>query len=68
MSKLDLKSLKCIFLGYCPSPHKYLVYADITFLKNAPSPFSQSSLHTNQGDDDSLIYTIVSPGPAHVPA
>ena len=46
VSKLDPKSLKCIFLGYsqvqkgyqcyCPSLHKYLVSIDVTFLKNGP--------------------------------
>ena len=72
MSKLDPKSLKCIFLGYsrvqkeymcyCPSFHKYLVSADVTFLDN--TPFSPDSIHTNQGeDDDLLIYTLASPTP-----
>ena len=42
MSKLDSKSLKCVFLGYsqvqmgyrcyCPSFSRYLVFADVTFL------------------------------------
>ena len=44
VSKLDSKSLKCIFLGYsrvqkghkcyCPSLRKYLVSTDVTFLEN----------------------------------
>ena len=44
VSKLDPKSLKCIFLGYsqvqkwykcyCPSLHRYMVSADVTFLEN----------------------------------
>ena len=55
VSKLDPKSLKCIFLGYsrvqkgykcyCPSLRKYLVYVDVTFLEN--TPFSQDPIHTS---------------------
>ena len=76
MSKLDPKSLKYIFLGYsrvqkgyrcyCPSLRRYLVSANVTFLKNAS--FSQDLIHTNQGeDDDLLIYTLALPAPASVP-
>ena len=72
MSKFDPKSLKCFFLGYsqvqkgykcyCPSLHRYLVFADVTFLENAH--FFQSPIHTNQGEDgDLLVYTIASPSP-----
>ena len=45
VSKLDPKSLKCIFLDYslvqkgykcyCPSLHRHLVSTDVTFLENA---------------------------------
>ena len=77
MSKLDPKSLKCIFLGYsrvhkgyrcyCPSLLRYLVFTDVTFLKN--TLFSQDPIHTSQGeDDDLLVYTLASPAPAPVPA
>ena len=80
MSKLDPKSLKCIFLGYsrvqkgyqcyCPSLHRYLVSVDVTFLESVP--FSLPPTHTSQGEeDDLLVYTlaspIVSPEPTPVP-
>ena len=76
MSKLDPKSLKCIFLGYsrvqkgymcyCPSVRRYLIFADVTFLENAS--FSQDSIHTSQGDDDDLlVYTLVSLALASMP-
>ena len=77
VSKLDHKSLKCIFLGYsrvqkgyrcyCPSLHKYLVSADVKFLKNVP--FSSPPTHTSQGEaNDLLVYTIASPVAPPVPA
>ena len=76
MSKLDPKSLKCIFLGYsrvqkgyryyCSSLRRYLVSADITFFENAS--FSQDSIHTSQGeDDDLLVYTLPSSASSFVP-
>ena len=76
VSKLDPKSLKCIFFGYsqvqkgnkcyCPSLRRYLVSVDVTFLENAP--FSPDPIHTSQGeDDDLLIYTLASPAPASIP-
>ena len=76
MSKLEPKSLNYIFLGYsqvlkgyrfyCPSPRRYLVSADITFLEN--TSFSQDPIHTNQGEDDELlVYTLVLPDLAFVP-
>ena len=76
VSKLDPKSLKCIFLGYsrvqkgyscyCPSLRRYLVSADVTFLENAH--FSQSPIHSSQGEDDNLLfYTIASLSPTPVP-
>ena len=76
VSKLDPKSLKCIFLGYsrvqkgyrfyCPSLRKYLVSANVTFLENIP--FSQDPIHNSQGEDsDLLLYTLASPAPASVP-
>ena len=55
VSKLDPKSLKCIFLGhsrvlkrykcYCPSLHKYMISVDVTFLEN--TPFSPDPIHTS---------------------
>ena len=76
VSKLNPKSLTCIFLGYsrvqkeyrryCPSLHKYLVSTDITFLEN--TSFFQGLIHTSQGEDDALlIYTLASPAPVYVP-
>ena len=76
VSKLDSKSLKCIFLGYsrvqkgyrcyCSSLHRYIVSSNVTFLEN--TPFSPYPIHTSQGeDDDLLIYTLASPAPAFVP-
>ena len=75
MSKLDPKSLKCIFLGssrvqkgyrcYCPYFQGYLVSGDVAFLENAP--FSPNPIHTNQGEEyDFLIYTLASPTPTSV--
>ena len=76
VSKLDPKSLKCIFLGYsqvqkgyrcyCPSLRRYLVSVDVTFLEN--TSFSQGPIHTSQGEcDDLLVYTLASPTPASIP-
>ena len=70
MSKLDPKSLKCIFLGYsrvqkgyrcyCPSLCRYLVSVDVTFLENVP--FSLPPTHTSQGEEDNLlVYALASP-------
>ena len=77
VSKLDHKSLKCIFLGYsrvqkgyrcyCPSLRRYLVYVDVKFFENVP--FSSPTTHTSQGEaDDLLVYTIASPVAPPVPA
>ena len=76
VSKLNPKSLKCIFLGYSlvqkgykcyrPSLRRYLVSIDVTFLEN--TLFSPYSIHTSQGeDDDLLVYTLVSPVPTFGP-
>ena len=76
MSKLNPKSLKCIFLGYSriqngyrcyyPSLRRYMVSADVTFLEN--TSFSSDPIHTNQGEEDDLfVYTIASSAPAYVP-
>ena len=70
MSKLDPKSLKCIFFGYSrvqkgyrcyfPSLRQYLISVDVTFLENVP--FSLPPTHTSQGEeDDFLVYTLASP-------
>ena len=78
VSKLDPKSLKCIFLGYSrakkgyrcyrPTLRHYFVFTNVTFFET--TLFSLSSPVTNQGkDDDLLVYTIASlaPTPAPIP-
>ena len=76
VSKLDPKSLKCIFLGYsrvqkgckcyCPSLRRCLVSTDVTFIEN--TPFSPNPIHTSQKeDDDLLVYTLASPVPTSIP-
>ena len=81
VSKLDYRSLKCIFLGYSrvqkgyrcyyPRLRRYIVSTNVTFLENVP--FSSPPTHTSQGEEDDLLtYTIASPivcpEPAHVSA
>ena len=72
-SKLELKSLKCIFVGcsrvqkgyrcYCPTLQRYFVSTDVIFFKT--TLFSLSSPVTSQGEgDDLLVYTISSPAPS----
>ena len=72
VSKLDPKSLKCIFVGYsraqkgyrcyCPTLRHYFVSTDVAFFET--TPFSLSSTVTGQGkDDDLLIYTVSLPVP-----
>ena len=76
LSKLDPKSLKCIFLGYSrvqkgyrcyyPSLYRCMIFVDITFLEN--TPFSPDPIHTSQGEeDDLLMYTLALQAPASVP-
>ena len=68
VSKLDHKSLKCIFFGYswvqkgcrcyCPNLRRYLVFANVKFFENVP--FFSPSTYTSQGEaDDLLVYTII---------
>ena len=82
VSKLDLKSLICIFVGYsrvkkgsrcyCPTLRCYFVSTDVTFFRT--TPFSISSPITSQGEgDDLLVFAISSrvpptstPIPVHV--
>ena len=76
VSEFDLKSLKCIFLGYsrvqkgyqcyCPPLRRYFVSIDVTFFER--TLFSLSSIVTNQEEDnDLLVYTISSPTPTPTP-
>ena len=79
VSKLDLKSLKCIFVGYshiqkgyrcyCLTLRRYFVSTDIAFFET--TSFSLLSNVTSQGEkEDLLVYTIasliVSPKPTSV--
>ena len=81
VSKLDPKSLKCIFVGYsqvkkryrcyCSILRHYFVSTDVPFFET--TPFSFPSIVTSQGEEeDLLVYThaspIVSSEPAPVPA
>ena len=81
VSKLDPKSLKCIFGGYsrvqkgyrcfCPTLRRYFMFIDVAFFET--TPFSLPSTVPSQGEEeDFLVYTltspIVSPEPASVPA
>ncbi|CAM8896855.1 unnamed protein product [Rhodiola kirilowii] len=64
LTKLDPKSLKCIFLGYsrvqkgyrCYSPdlRRYVVSADVVFSER--TPFSSSAPRQGESDDDFLLY------------
>lgn len=68
ISKLDPKSLKCVFFGYshlqkgyrCYSPilDRYLVSADVTFFETHPF-FPESRVYNDKGeDDDILVYHV----------
>ena len=72
VSKLDLKSLKCIFVRYshvqkgyrcyCPTLRCCFVSTDVTLFET--TPFSLSSPLPSQGEDENLlVYTITSPAP-----
>ena len=72
VSKLDPKSLKCIFVGYSrvqkgyrcyyPTLRRYFVSIDVTFFET--TSFSLSSpVPSQREDDDLLVYTIASPAP-----
>ena len=72
VSKLDPKSLKCIFVGYsrvqkryrcyCSTLRHYFVSIDVTVFET--TSFSLSSHVPSRGeDDDLLVYTIASPAP-----
>ena len=76
VSKLDPKSLKCIFVGYfrvqkgyrcyCLTLRSYFVFIDVGFFET--TPFSQSSTVTSQGeDDDLLVYMVFLPVPTLAP-
>ena len=68
VTKLDPKSLKCVFLGYsrrqkgyrCFSPdlNRYLVSADVTFFESTPFFLPSSVYNTQEEEDDLLLYTI----------
>ena len=68
VSKLDPKSLKCIFVGYsrvqkgyrcyCLTLRRYFVSTDVAFFET--TTFSMSSTVTSQGEDDDLLVHTVS--------
>lgn len=70
ITKLDPKSLKCVFLGYsrlqkgykCFSPtlNRYIVSRDVTFHENIPF-FPVSTPCNPRDSDDLLVYTIPVP-------
>ena len=79
VSKLDPKSLKCIFMGYsrvqkgyrcyCPTLRRYFVSTNVAFFET--TMFSLSSTVTNPREDDDLLVYYVSllvptPAPIHV--
>ena len=78
VSKLDPKSLKCIFMRYsrvkkgyrcyCPTLRRYFVSTDVAFFDT--TPFSLPSTVTSPGEDDDLLVYYVSlpvPTPALIP-
>ena len=78
VSKLDSKSLKCIFVGhyrvqkgyrcYCPTLRRYFVSTDVVFFKT--TSLSLLSTVTSPGEDDDLLVYYVSfpvPIPAPIP-
>ena len=77
VSKLDPKSLKCIFVGYsrvkkgyrcyCPTFPRYFVSSNVALFEIIP--ISISFTFTSQGeDDDLLVYAISPPTPTLAPA
>ena len=77
VSKLDPKSLKCIFVGYShvqkryrcyyPTLRRYSVSTDVAFFET--TSFSLSSTITSQGEEeDLLVYTLASPIVSFEPA
>ena len=70
VSKLDLKSLKCIFVGYprvqkgyrcyCLTLRRYFVPTDVAFFET--TPLSLPFTVTSQGEEENLlVYTFASP-------
>lgn len=70
IKKLDMKSLKCVFLGYswlhkgyrCSSPtlDHYMISRDTTFLEKVPF-FPVTNTHYQGENDDFLVYIILVP-------
>ena len=72
VSKLDLKSLKCIFVGYsrvqkgyrcyCPTFRRYFVFSDVAFFETTSFSLS-STVTSSREDDDLLVYYVSIPVP-----
>ena len=70
VSKLDLKSLKCIFVGYsrvkkecrcyCPTLRRYFVSTDVSFLKTTPFSLPSTVMSPRKGDDLLVYYVSLS--------
>ena len=76
VSKLDSKSLKCIFMGYscvqkgyrcyCPTLRRYFVPTDVAFFET--TLLSLPSIVTSPGEDnDLLVYYVSLPVPTQAP-
>ena len=76
VSKLDPKSLKCIFVRYsrvkkecrcyCPTLQRYFVSIDVAFFETTPFPLPFTVTSPGE-DDDLLVYYVSLPAPTPAP-